>query len=80
MDVTIDLEHDESPQVEMRVSAEHTSDFLAMEASGTVMAAVDGAIHKLEQQLRRHKEKLKAHRAIGLKHHESPSEPTSETE
>jgi ribosome-associated translation inhibitor RaiA len=39
------------------------------------MAAVDGAIHKLEQQIRKHKEKLKGHRTPGHRHEEVTPEP-----
>ena len=80
VDVTVDLEHEEVPRVEMRVSVEHNRDFIAINASSTVMAAVDGTIHKLEQQLRKHKEKLKGRKVTGLKHQETPSEPATESD
>ncbi|HHM11942.1 MAG TPA: ribosome-associated translation inhibitor RaiA [Planctomycetaceae bacterium] len=64
--VTVDLEHRETPDVEVCISAEHTSDFVAT-ASGELMAALDRVLHKVEQQLRRHKEKVTGHRATGLK-------------
>ena len=60
--VTIDLEHTESPEVEIRISVEHARDFVATETSASVIAALDGTIHKVEQQLRRHKKKLKGHK------------------
>jgi len=66
--VMIDLEHTESPEVEIRISVEHARDFVATETSASVIAALDGTIHKVEQQLRRHKKKLKGHKATGLKH------------
>ena len=78
--VTIDLEHEENPQVEIRVSAERARDFVATHQAGNVMAAVDGSTHKIEQQLRRHKEKLKGHKVTGLKHQDVPLEPDSETD
>jgi putative sigma-54 modulation protein len=58
IDVTVDLEHEEKPAVDVRVSAEHKHDFVATEQSASLMAAVDGVIHKLEQQLRKYKEKV----------------------
>ena len=61
VEVTIDLEHEASPSVDIRVSAEHKHDFVATEQADTVLAAVDGAIHKLEQQLRKYKEKVQDH-------------------
>jgi putative sigma-54 modulation protein len=75
--VTVDLEHEDAPHVEIRVSVEHAQDFVATHQAGSVMATVDGSVHKVEQQLRRHKEKLKGHKMTGLKHQEVPldSEP-----
>jgi len=78
--VTIDLEHTEASEVEIRISVEHARDFVATETSGSVMAALDGTIHKVEQQLRRHKEKLKGHKVGGLKHQSVPDESENESE
>jgi putative sigma-54 modulation protein len=61
IEVTINLEHKESLVVEVLVSAEHTHDFVAREESEELMKAVDEAIHKLEQQLRKYKEKVQDH-------------------
>jgi ribosome hibernation promoting factor len=58
IDVTVDLEHEENPSVDIRISAEHKHDFVAAEQSTNLMAALDGVIHKLEQQLRKYKEKV----------------------
>jgi putative sigma-54 modulation protein len=58
IDVTVDLEHEDNPTVDIRVSAEHKHDFVAAEKSTNLMAALDGVIHKLEQQLRKYKEKV----------------------
>jgi putative sigma-54 modulation protein len=61
IDVTIDLEHEEAPSVDLRVSAEHKHDFVATENGTALMGALDGAIHKIEQQLRKYKEKVQDH-------------------
>ena len=61
IEVTVDLEHEQTPVVDMRVSAEHKHDFVAAEQSTSLMAALDGVIHKLEQQLRKYKEKVQDH-------------------
>jgi putative sigma-54 modulation protein len=61
IEVTVDLEHEQTPTVDIRVSAEHKHDFVAAEASTSLMAALDGVIHKLEQQLRKYKEKVQDH-------------------
>jgi putative sigma-54 modulation protein len=75
--VTVDLEHRESPDVEVRVSAEHTDDFVAT-ATGELIAALDGVLHKIETQIRRYKDKRTGHRASGHKHLELPVEGEAE--
>lgn len=72
--VTVDLEHRESPSLELCVKAEHHDDFVATVQADTVLAALDGALEKIEQQLRKFKERLKEHRATGHKHIEPPAE------
>jgi putative sigma-54 modulation protein len=61
VEVTVDLEREPSVSVDIRVSAEHKHDFVATDAADSVLAATDGAIHKLEQQLRKYKEKVQDH-------------------
>jgi len=58
IDVTVDLEHVEMPKVDLQVSAEHKHDFVATDQAEGLLAALDGAIHKIEQQLRKYKEKV----------------------
>ena len=58
IDVTVDLEHEQNPSVDVRVSAEHKHDFVAAEQAASLMAALDGVVHKLEQQLRKYKDKV----------------------
>jgi putative sigma-54 modulation protein len=77
IEVTVDLEHRDLAQVELHVTAEHSAPFVATDSAATAMAALDGAIHKIEQQLRKRKEKITGHRATGLKHLEG-SEPAAE--
>jgi putative sigma-54 modulation protein len=73
--VTVDLEHRERAVLELRVRAEHHDEFVAIEEADTVFAALDGAIGKMENQLRRFKERLKEPRAVGHKHLEPPTSP-----
>ncbi len=61
IEVTVDLERAENPTVDVRISAEHKHDFVATETAEGLMAALDGVIHKLEQQLRKYKEKVQNH-------------------
>jgi len=59
--VIADLKHDE-PKVEIILSAEGASDFFASDSGTNVISALDTTIAKMEQQLRKHKEKITAHR------------------
>lgn len=68
IEVTVDLQQLEHPQVEIRLSVEHADDCVAKADATNVIAAIDLAIPKVEQQLRRLKEKKTGHRATGHKH------------
>ena len=72
--VTIDLEHDESPGVEIRVAVPRSPDFVARETGDGLKASFDGALHKIAQQLRRFQEKATSHRATGRRHEAVPPE------
>lgn len=72
MNVTVDLGSKDSSSVELRISAEHHDEFVAVDQAESVLAAVDGVMEKMESQLRKYKEKLKEHRATGHKHLEPP--------
>lgn len=68
IEVTVDLEHNDSPIVEIRVSAEHKHDFVATERSSDLWRSVHGAVQKVEQQLRKYKEKVvERHRTPGVR-------------
>lgn len=71
--VTADMEHREKPKVELIVTAEHHSEFVATDIAETVLTALDSTIHKVEMQLKKHKEKLTEHRVTSPKHIEIPS-------
>jgi putative sigma-54 modulation protein len=60
IEVTVDLKNHETC-VEMLVSAEHKHDFVAHETHPELMTAVEAVVAKLEQQLRRYKEKVQDH-------------------
>ncbi|QDU93503.1 ribosome hibernation-promoting factor, HPF/YfiA family [Lignipirellula cremea] len=80
IEVTVDLERHDSDNVgvELRASAEHAEDFVARDTGANILAALDGALHKIEKQLRKHKEKLTGHRQPGLKHLETETEEAAE--
>ena len=68
VEMTVNLERREAPLVDLRVSAEHKHDFVATEQAAELMAAVDCAVHKVEQQLRKYKERVQDHhRSPGLR-------------
>jgi putative sigma-54 modulation protein len=57
-DITIDLEDSAKPRVDLKVAAEHKHVFVAHDQSEELMGCVDNVVHRLEQQLRKHKEKV----------------------
>ena len=48
--------------IEIFVSAEHKHDFVAREQAPTPESAMDQCVHKIENQLRRYKEKVQNHK------------------
>ena len=56
--VTIDLGDADHIKVEVRASAEHAKDFVASGTSSELFAGLDGVVQKIEQQLRRHKDRI----------------------
>ena len=65
IELTVDLEHRDAPSVDLRISAKQ-HDFVATASAATVIAAFDVAVEKMEQQLRKHKQKLQdRHRSSG---------------
>ena len=71
-------------EVEILVSAEHKHDFVAREQGPTPEAAMDQCVHKIEQQLRRYKERVQNHKGdvthedFSPKSSEIPEPPESE--
>ena len=57
IEVEVDLQKKDW-QVEIQVSAEHKHDFVARETAATLEAATDLCVHKLENQLRKYKDKV----------------------
>jgi putative sigma-54 modulation protein len=49
-------------EIEILVSAEHKHDFVARESGATPESAMDACVHKIEQQLRRYKERVQQHK------------------
>ena len=82
IEVIADLEHEDSPAVELQISVEHNDEVVATAGGANVMAALDGALHKAEQQLRKCKEKkITGHRGPGGRRHaESALEPDTDAD
>ena len=70
IEVTIDVGHRDSPEVDLRVSVKK-HEFVATERAENLLAAVDVAVDRMEQQLRKHKEKVQdRHRGLGHREQE----------
>ena len=80
IEVTANLERREFPSVELRVSVERTDSFVATDTASNVMAALDGAVDKIEQQLRKHKDKRRDRRSQALGRVEPPATPEPDEE
>ena len=79
IEVIVDLKDEANPKVDLKVAAEHKHDFVAHDQSENLMASVDEAIHKVEQQLRKYKEKVQErHRTNEPRRRETTMKPDSE--
>ena len=61
IEVVVDFEHAKA-KVEILVDTEHRHDFVASDEHDEAVAAFDSALHKIEQQVRRYKDKVQNHR------------------
>ena len=67
IEVTVDLEHRDLPAVDLKVSAKK-HEFMAVAQAENLLAAVDIVVDKMEQPLRKHKEKVQdRHRGTGYR-------------
>jgi putative sigma-54 modulation protein len=62
VDVMVDLEKADQPVVEVVVATELKKDFRADYTSGDLWGCLDQTIDKIEQQMRKFKEKMTDHR------------------
>jgi putative sigma-54 modulation protein len=58
VEVTVNLEKADEPSVEIAVKPEKRQEFVANYQSNDMFGAVDQVVAKLEQQIKKHKEKL----------------------
>jgi putative sigma-54 modulation protein len=75
IEIIVDLTDSNAPRVDGKVSAEHKHDFVAHDQSDEMMTSLDAVLHRLEQQLRKYKEKVQErHRSSDARRHETDSE------
>ena len=80
IEVTIDLERRDDPAVDLKVNAEHKHDFVTSIRAGELLSSVEQAVHKLEQQLRKYKQKIQErHRGSGVRQPEVPNDTGPDT-
>lgn len=80
IEIVVDLSDEESPKVDIKASAEHKHDFVAHDQSDGLMKSFEAAVHKIEQQLRKYKERVQdKHRNQQARRLEpSPAEPETD--
>ena len=61
LNVTVDLQNPALTGVEIVASSEHFHELVSHEQAAHLWRSVDGAVQKMEQQLRKHKEKVRDH-------------------
>ncbi len=61
IEIIIDMEGGQ-PTVEVVVAASHNSTFVGRHRGEDMYGCIDNAVHKVEEQLRRHKDKLRDHK------------------
>ncbi|MDR0871032.1 MAG: ribosome-associated translation inhibitor RaiA [Planctomycetaceae bacterium] len=65
IDVTVDLEKTDEPNIEVQATAEHKGGFVASDRSGDMFGSLDKCIGKLEQQIKKYKEQIQDHNRAG---------------
>lgn len=62
LEVIIDLAKADMPQMELKIVAEHKHEFVASHQSNDMFGSLDQVIHKVEQQIKKHKEQVQSHK------------------
>lgn len=62
IDITVDLEKADEPSVDLIATTELKKEFQASYASGDLYGCIDQIIDKIQQQMKKFKEKLTDHR------------------
>jgi putative sigma-54 modulation protein len=58
IELVVDLSDSQKPKVDLKVSAEHKHDFVAHEQGENLMGVVEAAVEKVQEQLRRYKDRV----------------------
>lgn len=61
--ITVDMARLDNPVLEIRATAEGHDDFVGTDKGSNIFAALDGAVHKVESQLKKHKGKSTEYRS-----------------
>ncbi|GHT15333.1 ribosomal subunit interface protein [Planctomycetales bacterium] len=61
IEATVDLSKSDEPEISVVVKCEHKHDISASHRSKDMFGSVDQVVAKLEQQVKKHKEKLQEH-------------------
>ena len=73
IEIVVDLKDSQQPKVDLKVSAEHKHDFVAHEQGENLVGALEAAVEKVEQQLRKYKERVQErHRNPEVRRQETP--------
>ena len=81
IEIVVDLNNSQRPKVDLKVSAEHKHDFVAHEQGDSLVGAVEAAVSKVEEQLRRYKERVvERHRNPDARRQEIPVAGEVETD
>jgi putative sigma-54 modulation protein len=73
IEIVVDLNDESKPKVDLQVSAEHKHDFVAHEQGENLLGVLEAAIAKVEEQLRRYKERVQErHRNPEARRQEAP--------
>ena len=78
--LTLDLQNETVPNVEVRVSVDRVPELVAHASGSSLWGAIDGALHKIEEQLRRQREKSIDHRVARRRLNDSMAVAEGETE
>jgi putative sigma-54 modulation protein len=58
IEVVVDFQDPNKPRVDVLVSAEHKHDFVSHDQSMNLMTSVEAAVHKVDQQIRKYKDRI----------------------